>query len=298
MLPVESHAMTVVVPAGAAFGEVALHCAVHCKLPRVHVFQVNLRLMIQPLLGVADHPRHAGFHVIEQMTMKHPVSLFVGEKFDGCLSHWRHINRVLERRKLALAVEQPEEVAVQMQRMMHHRVVDESHAHHLTAGHANGAFLLHRLAVERPHITLHVAGEAQLQLAHGGIGRHRCGFPCEQAGVRRQWPCGLRAVGVRVIQSRQHPVHAVHLWLGNRLGQMLSTRAKEHRRVARAVLCRGAHLVAAALRHGHDHIVRFAHAHQQSALGKRPHRHSVCRYHRQRAGGRVHIKIRGGTRID
>ena len=179
MLPVESHAMTVVVPAGAAFGEVALHCAVHCELPRVHVFQVNLRLMIWPLLSVADHPRHARFHVIEQMTVEDPVALFVGEKFDRRLTHWRHINRVLERRKLALAV--------QMQRMMHHRVVDESHAHDLTAGHANGAFLLHRLAVERPHITLHVAREPQLHFPYGRGGRQRGGLPRAQGHIRGQW---------------------------------------------------------------------------------------------------------------
>ena len=81
--------------------------------------------MIGALLGIAEHPRHAGFHVVQQMTVEHPVALFVGEKLDRRLAHRRHIDRVLERRKIAAAIEQSEKVAMQMQRMMHHRVVDK-----------------------------------------------------------------------------------------------------------------------------------------------------------------------------
>ena len=79
---------------------------------------------------------------------------------------------------------------------------------------------------------------------------------------------------------------------------MLFACAKEQGRMPRAILRGGPHLVSAAVRHGHDHVVGFAHAHQQPLPCKRLHRHTVGRHHRERAGRRVHIKVSGRPRID
>ncbi len=72
---------------------------------------------------VAKDPGHTRHHVIEDVAVKHPVMGFVRLKLDGALRHRRNIHGVLQWRALAISHEQPEEVAVQMDWVVHHRVI-------------------------------------------------------------------------------------------------------------------------------------------------------------------------------
>ena len=102
------------------------------------------------LLDVADDPRHAGLHVVEQMAVKKPVARFIRLKLNRRPAHRRHVHRVLERREGILPVEQPEKMPVQMQRVVHHRVVDELNAKHLPALDSDGRVLAQGLVIESP----------------------------------------------------------------------------------------------------------------------------------------------------
>jgi hypothetical protein len=89
---------------------------------------VELHFVLR-VLRVAEHARHARIHVVEQMAVEEPVAtFFVGKPLDRSFAHRWYIDGVLQRRAFALPIEQSEEVTVQMQRVVHHRVVDQFNA--------------------------------------------------------------------------------------------------------------------------------------------------------------------------
>src|SRR6185503_9710590 len=77
-------------------------------------------------LKVAHHP---GRMVLENVTVIHPLAwAIVGHPRDAHPTLRRHVHGVFprtERRRLAVDVEDLEEEAVQMEGMVHHRVVDD-----------------------------------------------------------------------------------------------------------------------------------------------------------------------------
>ncbi len=81
---------------------------------------------------------------------------------------------MLARRTVALARDQLEEMAVQVNRMAHHRIVDEVDPDALAFEERDRFMLVGHLdAVERPHETFHVARKVDVERArrraHVGI---------------------------------------------------------------------------------------------------------------------------------
>ena len=76
---------------------------------------------------------------------------------------------------------------VQMDRVFHHRVVDQHKAHPLAALEHNGPGFRELLAVEAPHEALHIAGQVQRDLARGRA-RIIAGPCCAQIGVAEHAP--------------------------------------------------------------------------------------------------------------
>jgi len=79
-----------------------------------------------------NHPGHATFHMIEQMTVKKPISEFVGFEFDYGGGHGGNIDSVFEWSEVALFVDNSEEVAVKVHRVVHHGSVDHYKSCHFT----------------------------------------------------------------------------------------------------------------------------------------------------------------------
>src|ERR1035437_7557833 len=118
---------------------------------------------------IVHHPRHAAFHVIEQVAVKKPVAELFRRKLDYCGCHGGDINGVLERRVVTLSVEHPEEMPVQMHRVMHHGAVDHDEAHDFIAFDFNVIGFGERFVVEKPDITHHVAVKCQSNFSDGFV---------------------------------------------------------------------------------------------------------------------------------
>ena len=83
----------------------------------------------------------------------------------------------LQRLVAAVAVDQLEEMAVQVHRVGHHRVVDEPHPHPLVAREAvRLGVLAELLAVHRPHEAFHVAGQVDVDAARRRARDRGCGL--------------------------------------------------------------------------------------------------------------------------
>ena len=78
-----------------------------------------------------------------------------------------HDDGVLAHQEFAVRVFELAPHAVQVDRMRHHRVVDQHDAHALAVREAQRLGVGEFLAVERPDVALHVAGQVQLDLAVG-----------------------------------------------------------------------------------------------------------------------------------
>ena len=111
---------------------------------------------------VLNDPGHAVLHVIKQVAVKKPIARLVGVEFDDRRGHGGHIDGVLERGIVALPVDHAEEVAVQVDRMVHHGPVDQDEPDDLAFADPDRIALVERPVVEKPDIALHVAvkGEA------------------------------------------------------------------------------------------------------------------------------------------
>src|SRR3546814_108207 len=75
--------------------------------------------------------KHARVHVIQKMAVKGPVTRGIGGEVERNLASMQDIDRVLARGMIAFPRHQLEEMAMEMDRMRHHRVIDESHPHPL-----------------------------------------------------------------------------------------------------------------------------------------------------------------------
>jgi hypothetical protein len=111
------------------------------------------------------HPRHAAHHVIEEVAVEKPVAELVRRELDHGGRHGGDIHGVLERREFTLGVEHPEEMPVQMHRVMHHGAVDHDEPHDFTAFDFNVIGFGQRLVVQKPDVTLHVAVEGESDFA-------------------------------------------------------------------------------------------------------------------------------------
>jgi len=117
---------------------------------------------------VVDDPRHAAFHMVEQVAVEEPITGLVGIEFNDRGGHRRHIHGVLERRPLILpAVQHPEEVAVQVHGMVHHGAVDHDEAGHLAPSDRDDVVRREGGVVHLPDIALHVAVQGETDLANG-----------------------------------------------------------------------------------------------------------------------------------
>src|SRR3546814_9597043 len=94
------------------------------------------------------------------MAMESPVARRIGGQVEADLAARQHIDGVLARIAAGMAVHHLEEMAVQMDRMGHHRVVDENDARAFVAFEADrlDAFA-EFFAIERPHEAPHVRSE-------------------------------------------------------------------------------------------------------------------------------------------
>src|SRR3546814_6684924 len=99
-------------------------------------------------------------HVEQQMAVKRPVARGVGRKVEGYLATRQHVDGVLQGVVAGMAVDQFEEMPVQMDRVLHHGIVDQGHAHTLVACKPDRLDHLAELAaIERPHETFPVRSE-------------------------------------------------------------------------------------------------------------------------------------------
>src|SRR6516225_10919653 len=102
------------------------------------------------------------------------------------------VDRVLVGAVFAVPVLELAPEAMQMDRVLHHRVVDQHEAHPLAALQDNRLGLRELLALKAPQKALHIAGEVQSDLSRGRT-RISAGPYCPQIGVREDAPPGRKA---------------------------------------------------------------------------------------------------------
>src|SRR5262245_30844995 len=107
------------------------------------------------------------------------------------------VNRMLVRTVFAVAVFELAPEAVQMDRVLHHRVIDQHEAHAFAALQDNRPGFGEFLAVEAPDEALHVAGEMEIDVARGraeisarprGADRRRSAPAARRENLRRRGP--------------------------------------------------------------------------------------------------------------
>src|SRR5215813_11293932 len=110
---------------------------------------------------LAEHPR---LHVVEEMAVKGPApGLVGGDEVTEALARL-DIDRVLVGAVFAVPVLQLAPQPVQMDRVLHHRVVDQREPDPVAALELDRPGLGKLLAVEAPDEALHIAGEMQRDL--------------------------------------------------------------------------------------------------------------------------------------
>ena len=122
-----------------------------------------------------EHPRH---HMQQHVTVECPVAELIGSQIERDLAAGQDVDRVFQRMMARTASNQFEEVSVQVNRMGHHGVVNEIDAHPLHVAERDWlSIFAELLAVEGPHVALHVGGQVQIDLARRRalvwIGRER-----------------------------------------------------------------------------------------------------------------------------
>src|SRR5215471_9348000 len=112
-------------------------------------------------MHLAKHPR---LHVVKEMAVKGPAAGRVGGDEITQSFAWFDVDRVLVGTVFAVPVLQLAPESVQMDRVLHHRVVDQHEAHPIAALYLDWPGLGEFLAVEAPDEALHVAGQMQCDL--------------------------------------------------------------------------------------------------------------------------------------
>src|SRR3546814_12148641 len=106
--------------------------------------------------------------------MERPVAERVGCEIKARSPARLDEHRMLARRAVALPRHQLEKMAVQVDRMAHHRIVDEVDPYPLALAEGNGLVIVGHLdAVERPHEAFHVAGQMDIERAQLGSATRR-----------------------------------------------------------------------------------------------------------------------------
>src|SRR3546814_9317535 len=76
-------------------------------------------------------------HVEEEMAVECPVARVVRRQVEGDLASRKHVHGVLHRVMARMTVHHLEEMAVEVDRVLHHRVVDQRYPHALVASEAD-----------------------------------------------------------------------------------------------------------------------------------------------------------------
>src|SRR3546814_18927998 len=88
----------------------------------------SLRLSLR---SHAHDPHHAGLHVIEQMAVERTIADRISGKIPSHLTAQLDDSRMFARSVITMAGDEFEEMAVDVDRMAHHGVIDKVHANHL-----------------------------------------------------------------------------------------------------------------------------------------------------------------------
>src|SRR6516162_4187056 len=112
-------------------------------------------------MHLAKHPR---LHVIKEMAVKGPAAGHVGSDEITQPFAWFDVDRVLVGTVFAVPVLELAPESVQMDRVLHHRIVDQHEAHPIAALELDWTGLGKLLAVKAPDEALHVAGKMQRDL--------------------------------------------------------------------------------------------------------------------------------------
>ena len=194
--------------------------------------------------------------------MKRPIAQGIGGEIPRHLAAWLNDDGVLARRVVAVSRHQLEEVAVDMDRMPHHAVVDEVDPHALILEKGDR---LHRVghlhAVERPHEALHVAGQVDVETAlgrtHVTVAGQRHQIPVDEhlvAGIS-QPRAGLAGT---IDRHRRYRLHAGALLDLGRLRKVAHLHGAHvhcaHAARTVAIHHRAAHHRHLAARHVHAHV--------------------------------------------
>src|SRR6516165_11404206 len=115
-------------------------------------------------MHLAKHPR---LHVVEEMAMERPAAGRIGgDEITEALARF-DVDRVLVGTVFAVPVLQLAPQPMQMDRVLHHRVVDQYEPDPVTALELDRPGFGKLLAVKAPDETLHVAGKMQRDLVRG-----------------------------------------------------------------------------------------------------------------------------------
>ena len=161
-----------------------------------------------------DDLHHAGMHVEKQVTVKRPITHMVSSDVKGQLIARFDVDGMLARFVIAFVDDEIEEHAVEVDRMGHHRVVDERDPQPFAFMENNRVDDMRKLyAVERPHVAFHIAGQVNLQ------------FPAGFAFVRVRLKAFQLSIGQRsvrnVFKSKSRFVETV----GRRHGDIIDAEA-------------------------------------------------------------------------
>src|SRR6185437_14334507 len=125
-------------------------------------------MCIEPFWSCDAHlAEHAHLHVVEEMAVKRPAAWLIGGDDEADCLPRLDVDGVLTGPVLAFAVFELAPKPMQMDGMLHHRVVDEREADPLAMFEFDRLGFREFLAVEPPDEALHVPGQVERDLATG-----------------------------------------------------------------------------------------------------------------------------------